>query len=286
MRIQVKELTYKYMIGTKFEQTAVDGISAEINSGEFVGLIGHTGSGKSTFMQLLNGLLMPTSGEVLLDGENIHLDKKRRYELRQKVGFVFQYPEHQLFESTILKDVSYGPGNLGLPEEEIINRAEEALLLVDIDRELFNKSPFELSGGQKRRVAIAGVLAMKPEVLILDEPAAGLDPKGRNHIFNLIKEMHRKLGLTIILVSHSMEVIASLSDKIIVMHGGKIALNGTPGMVFQDSEKLESMGLSIPTTTKIIRKLNEKGFKLNPELFDVNDVAKTIYESIKDRASS
>ena len=208
MSIKIVNLTHTYNKGTAMAKTALDSVNLEINDGEFIGLIGHTGSGKSTLIQHINALMKPSSGNIFLNDEDIHEDKNKLKDIRQRVGLVFQYPEHQLFEMTVFKDVCYGPTNLGLPQEEIEKRAKEALETVGISEELFEKSPFELSGGQKRRVAIAGILAMNPEVLILDEPTAGLDPRGRDEILNAVKEMHKKLGIIVILVSHSMEDVA------------------------------------------------------------------------------
>lgn len=246
MSIKINHLTHVYGENSVFEKKALDDINLEINDGEFIGLIGHTGSGKSTLIQHLNALLVPTSGEVLLNGENIYADKSKLKTIRQKVGLVFQYPEHQLFEMTVYKDVAYGPGNLGLSEDEIDKRVREALETVGLGDEIYEKSPFELSGGQKRRAAIAGVLAMEPEVLILDEPTAGLDPKGRDEILDAIKLMHEKRKITVILVSHSMEDVAKLVDRIVVLAKGKIAVTGTPKEVFAQTEKLESIGLAAP----------------------------------------
>ena len=278
MSIKINHLTHIYGKGTPFEKKALDDINLEINDGEFIGLIGHTGSGKSTLTQHLNALLVPTSGEVLLNGENIYADKSKLKSIRQKVGLVFQYPEHQLFEMTVYKDVAYGPGNLGLSEEEIDKRVRAAFDTVGISEDMYEKSPFELSGGQKRRVAIAGVLAMEPQVLILDEPTAGLDPKGRDEILDAIKKMHDMRNLTVILVSHSMEDVAKLVDRIIVMAGGKVALTGTPKEVFSQVDKLEAIGLAAPQISYVFSKLNQKGYDVPKDIYTVADATKALYE--------
>jgi len=278
MSIQVSHLTHKYSEGTTFEKTALDDVSFEIQDGEFVGIIGHTGSGKSTLIQHLNSLMKPTSGQIFLDGEDINADKKKLKSVRQKIGLVFQYPEHQLFEMTIYKDVAFGPKNLGLSEEEVDKRVKSALSIVGIDESMYDKSPFDLSGGQKRRIAIAGVLAMEPKVLILDEPTAGLDPKGRDEILDAIKNFHTQLKITVILVSHSMEDIAKLVDKIIVMNKGKLALMGTPKEIFSQVEKLETMGLAVPQITYVIYELNKKGYNLPQDIYTVDRATEILYE--------
>lgn len=262
MSIKINHLTYVYGEESVFEKKALDDINLEINDGEFIGLIGHTGSGKSTLIQHLNALLKPTSGEVLLNGENIYADKNKLKSIRQRVGLVFQYPEHQLFEMTVLKDVCYGPKNLGLDDDAAVERAKEALAMVGMTEKDYSKSPFELSGGQKRRVAIAGVLAMHPQVIVLDEPTAGLDPKGRNDILNQISALHRQTGITIILVSHSMEDVAKYVDRIIVMNRGEVFMDDTPKEIFRQSEALESVGLAAPQVTYVMRQLH----KIFPEL--------------------
>lgn len=278
MSIQINHLTHKYSIGTTFEKTALDDISLEIKSGEFIGLIGHTGSGKSTLIQHLNALIKPTSGEILLDGENINQDKTKLKSIRQKVGLVFQYPEHQLFEMTIYKDVAFGPTNMNLSQSEIDKRVRTALTIVGIDESMYEKSPFDLSGGQKRRVAIAGVLAMQPQVLILDEPTAGLDPRGRDEILEAVSGFHKKLGITIILVSHSMEDIAKLVDRIIVMNKGKVALSGTPREIFSEVTKLENMGLAVPQISYLIYELNKIGYNLPKDIYTIDEAVKILYE--------
>ena len=271
MSIEIKNLTYVYNPDTTFEKVAIKDINLQIEDGEFVGLIGHTGSGKSTLIQHMNALMKPTSGQILIDGMDINADKSKLKEVRQKVGLVFQYPEHQLFEMTIYKDVAFGPENLGLSKEEVDSRVREALSLVGIDEESYEKSPFDLSGGQKRRVAIAGVLAMKPKILVLDEPTAGLDPKGRDEILEKIKSMHEQLKMTVILVSHSMEDIAKLVDKIIVMHSGKVDLLGKPSEVFQQVERLGEIGLAAPQISYLMRGLAQKGFPVKTDIFTVEE---------------
>jgi energy-coupling factor transport system ATP-binding protein len=263
MSVEIKNLTHVYMKDTVFEHKALNNISLTIEDGEFVGLIGHTGSGKSTFIQHLNALLKPSSGNIIIDGINITSKGVALKKIRQTVGLVFQYPEHQLFEETVFKDVAFGPQNLGLPQQEIEARVKEALTLVGLDFDkLKDVSPFELSGGQKRRVAIAGVLAMKPKVLILDEPTAGLDPKGRDEILGEIKKLHQLQKLTVVLVSHSMEDIANLVDRIIVMSKGQIVLTDTPRNVFKQADLLQDIGLDVPQVTHLVNELNKKGLSI------------------------
>ena len=281
MSIKINHLTHVYGENSVFEKKALDDINLEINDGEFIGLIGHTGSGKSTLIQHLNALLVPTSGEVLLNGENIYADKSKLKTIRQKVGLVFQYPEHQLFEMTVYKDVAYGPGNLGLSEDEIDKRVREALETVGLGEEIYEKSPFELSGGQKRRAAIAGVLAMEPEVLILDEPTAGLDPKGRDEILDAIKLMHEKRKITVILVSHSMEDVAKLVDRIVVLTKGKIAVTGTPKEVFAQTEKLESIGLAAPQISYVFSELIQRGYDVPSDVYTVSEATEVLYKFLK-----
>lgn len=281
MSIKINHLTHVYGENSVFEKKALDDINLEINDGEFIGLIGHTGSGKSTLIQHLNALLVPTSGEVLLNGENIYADKSKLKTIRQKVGLVFQYPEHQLFEMTVYKDVAYGPGNLGLSEDEIDKRVREALETVGLGEEIYEKSPFELSGGQKRRTAIAGVLAMEPEVLILDEPTAGLDPKGRDEILDAIKLMHEKRKITVILVSHSMEDVAKLVDRIVVLAKGKIAVTGTPKEVFAQTEKLESIGLAAPQISYVFSELIQRGYDVPSDVYTVSEATEVLYKFLK-----
>ena len=281
MSIELKNVTHIYSKGSSFEKVALDNINLTINKGEFVGLIGHTGSGKSTLVQHLNALLKPHMGQVLINGEDIGADKSRLKDIRSRVGLVFQYPEHQLFDMTVYKDVSFGPKNLGLSDEEIKERVEAALQTVGIPQDLYEKSPFELSGGQKRRVAIAGVLAMRPEILILDEPAAGLDPRGRDEILNQIKKMHEDLNITVILVSHSMEDIARLVERILVINNGQIVLTGSPKEIFKQIDKLEAIGLSSTQSAYIIRDLRERGFLLSDDIFTVDEAVTAIAKALE-----
>ena len=281
MSIKINNLTYIYNPNTAFEKKALDNVSLEIETGEFIGLIGHTGSGKSTLIQHLNGTISPSKGAIFLDGENIYVDKAKIREVRRKVGLAFQYPEHQLFEMTVYKDVAFGPTNMQLSPEEIRNSVVSALDMVGIGEDLYEKSPFELSGGQKRRVAIAGVLAMNPQVLILDEPTAGLDPKGREEILNAIKRLHQERGITVILVSHSMEDVAKLADRILVMHKGKTAMMGTPKEIFCHTEELEQMGLAAPQVSYVFMKLKEKGFDVPLDVYTVEDAKDKLLELIK-----
>lgn len=276
MSISVKDLCFTYSEGTAFEHKALKNVSFEIQNGEFVGLIGHTGSGKSTLIQHLNGLIKPTSGEICYNGVNIYSQGYSLKELRGKVGLVFQYPEHQLFETDVLTDVCFGPKNLGLSEDEIQARAKAALKAVGMDSSFYEQSPFELSGGQKRRVAIAGVLAMKPEVLILDEPTAGLDPKGRDEILDQIKELNRKQGLTIIIVSHSMEDMAKYVDRVMVMADGEKKFDGKPKDVFRHYKELEAMGLAAPQITYVVQELKEKGVNIDDSITTVSEAVDAI----------
>ena len=257
--IQVDNLTYIYSQGTPWEHTALDGVSFSIERGEFVGIIGHTGSGKSTLIQQLNGLLKPTSGKILLDGTDIWTDKVTTRQARFRVGLVFQYPEYQLFEETVYKDIAFGPKNMRLTPEEIDRRVREAASFVGITEEQLQVSPFDLSGGQKRRVAIAGVIAMEPEVLILDEPAAGLDPEGREEILRNIDAYRRAKNATVIMVSHSMNDVARLTDRLLVLNGSHLALDGTPETVFARAQELLDMGLDIPDITRVFLELQKLG---------------------------
>lgn len=270
MNIKVEGLEYTYMPGTPYEKTAVHDVELSLSQGEFVGIIGHTGSGKSTLIQHLNGLLKPTSGRILVDGIDIADKDVKLRELRFKVGIVFQYPEYQLFDETVKKDISFGPHNMGLSEAEIEERVREAMELVGLDPVLAEKSPFELSGGQKRRVAIAGVLAMQPEILILDEPAAGLDPHGRNEILNQIGFMHREKNMTIVLVSHSMEDIAKMASRVIVMKDGTIAAQGSVHDIFRMGERLKEMNLDVPQITRLINELKRRGVPLPDDIYTVS----------------
>lgn len=276
MAIKIKDLEHIYSPGTPFEKTAIHDINLDIKKGEFVGLIGHTGSGKSTLIQHLNGLMKPTSGSVYINDQNIHDKEVSLKKIRQQVGLVFQYPEYQLFEMTVYKDVSFGPINMELEEDKVTRRVNESLELVGIEKEVFEESPFELSGGQKRRVAIAGVLAMNPDILILDEPTAGLDPLGRHEILGQIKKMHEKLGMTILLVSHSMEDIAKHVDRLIVMDQGTIAIDGEPREVFSKVKKLESIGLGAPQIKYIMEALSKKWKDLPQDILTVEEAADII----------
>ena len=257
--LEVTNLNYIYSAGTPFEHKALDNVSFAVNKGEFIGIIGHTGSGKSTLMQQLNGLLKPTSGRILLDGQDIWSDRKLTRQARFRVGLVFQYPEYQLFEETVYRDIAFGPKNMGLSAEEIDRRVREAAGFVGITEEQLQVSPFDLSGGQKRRVAIAGVIAMEPEVLILDEPTAGLDPVGREGILKNIESYRQAKNATVMMVSHSMEDVARLTDRLLVMNGSKLAMDAAPAEVFTHAEELVSMGLAIPQVTEIFLQLRALG---------------------------
>ena len=257
--LEVKNLTYIYSAGTPFEHKALDDISFSVERGEFIGIIGHTGSGKSTLMQQLNGLLKPTSGTMLLDGQDIWSDKKLTRQARFRVGLVFRYPEYQLFEETVYKDIAFGPKNMGLSPEEVDRRVREAAGFVGLTEQQLEVSPFDLSGGQKRRVAIAGVIAMEPEVLILDEPTAGLDPVGRSEILGNIQSYRKAKNATIMMVSHSMEDVARLTDRLLVMNGSKLAMDAPPAQVFTHAEELTQMGLNIPQVTQVFLELKKLG---------------------------
>ena len=262
--IEVRNLTHTYSAGTPFEHKAIDNMNFSVQRGEFIGIIGHTGSGKSTLMQHLNGLLKPTSGQVLLDGVDIHHDKKFTRQARFRVGLVFQYPEYQLFEETVYKDIAFGPKNMGLKEEEIDRRVREAAKLVGLREDQLSVSPFDLSGGQKRRVAIAGVIAMEPEVLILDEPTAGLDPASRAGILENIETYRRTKNATIMMVSHSMNDVARLTERLLVLSGSKIAMDGPPAEIFTRAEELLEMGLDIPDVTRVFLRLKQMGLPVEP----------------------
>lgn len=262
MGITIKDVNYTYSAGTPYEKKAVDNMNIEIQDGEFIGLIGHTGSGKSTLIQQLNALLEPTTGDIFMDGENIFASTESKKEVRKNVGLVFQYPEHQLFELTVYKDIAFGPKNMGLEEEEIEKRVEEAMQSVGLSKEIVELSPFDLSGGQKRRVAIAGVLAMNPKVLILDEPTAGLDPYGRDQILDEIMRIHKERNITVILVSHSMEDVAKYVDRIIVLAKGKKIFDDTKYNVFKEEKALGEIGLDVPVSTALLNKLMEQGFPI------------------------
>ena len=277
MSIKIENLTHIYMPKTPFEKKALDDINLVIEDGEFLALIGHTGSGKSTLIQHLNGLLEPSLGRILVDNIDITNKETKLTDIRKKIGLVFQYSEYQLFEETIEKDIAFGPNNLGLSEEEVSDRVKRAMEMVGLDYESYKDvSPFDLSGGQKRRVAIAGVIAMEPKVLILDEPTAGLDPKGRDDILEQIKTLHEKYKMTIVLVSHSMEDVGKLAERIVVMNKGKIALMGKPAEIFKEVETLESIGLAVPQVTYLMRALREKGFNVSDEVFTVEQGSKEL----------
>ncbi len=262
--LEVQNLTHIYSVGTPFEHIALDHISFAVEPGEFIGIIGHTGSGKSTLMQHMNGLLKPTEGKILLGGKDIWSDKKLTRQSRFRVGLVFQYPEYQLFEETVYKDIAFGPKNMGLKSEEIDRRVREAAGFVGLTEQQLQASPFDLSGGQKRRVAIAGVIAMEPEVLILDEPTAGLDPKGREEILSNIEDYRKAKNATIMMVSHSMSDVARLTDRLLVLNGAKLVMDGTPREVFAHAEQLLSMGLDIPEVTRVFLKMQKMGIDVEP----------------------
>ena len=274
--IKAENLRHVYSAGTPFEKVAIDDVNVEIDEGMLVGLIGHTGSGKSTFIQHLNGLLKPTSGKVICDGEDINSSKTASRDVRWKVGLVFQYPEHQLFEETVYSDIAFGPKNMGLSESEIDERVREAAGFVGLDESLLSVSPLELSGGQKRRVAIAGVIAMMPQVLILDEPTAGLDPAGRESILQNILAYRRETGCTIILISHSMDDVARLADRLVVFDGGRVAMDGTPAEVFEHAEELKRMGLTVPAATEIALALRARGIDIPESVYTINYLRKLL----------
>ena len=280
MLIILDKVNYVYSEGSGFEKKAIDDVSLTIDKGEFIGLIGHTGSGKSTLTQHLNGLLRATSGTIYYDSQDIYDKSFLMKNLRSKVGLVFQYPEHQLFESDVFTDVCFGPKNLGLDKKEVELRAFNALEMVGFPKELFYNSPFELSGGQKRRAAIAGVLAMKPEVLILDEPTAGLDPKGRDEILDQIKKLHDETGITVILVSHSMEDVAKYVGRLIVLDHGRVMYDDVPKKVFRNYKELESMGLAAPQLTYILNDLKEKGFDVDTDAITMEDAVATVKKAL------
>lgn len=269
--LETKNLSYVYSDGTPFRVTAINNINISIEKGEFVGIIGHTGSGKSTLVQHLNGLLTPSSGEVLLDGKNINESKITRRQARFKVGLCFQYPEYQLFESTVYKDISFGPKNMGLSEDEIDNRVKKAADFVGLKPDMLNKSPFDLSGGEKRRVAIAGVMAMEPEILILDEPSAGLDPRGRDMIAEMISSYRKTTGSTVIIVSHSMEDVAKSADKVLVMNKSEVEMFGTVNEVFSKVERLADIGLNVPQLTQIFLNLKHNGMAVRTDIYTIKN---------------
>ena len=282
MSIALEHVNYVYSPGTAYEKHALKDVSFEIEQGQFVGIIGHTGSGKSTLIQHLNGLVKATSGKILYEGQNIYEEGYDMKKLRSQVGLVFQYPEYQLFEADVLSDVCFGPKNQGLSREECEKCAREALALVGFPEKYYSQSPFELSGGQKRRVAIAGILAMHPRVLVLDEPTAGLDPKGRDEILDQIQHLHRETGMTVILVTHSMEDIANYVDRIIVMNRGEKMLDGTPKEVFSHYKELEKVGLAAPQVTYVMHDLKERGFPVSTDATTIPEAADEIMRSFHD----
>ena len=274
--LETRKLTHIYSPNTPFEHVAIRDIDFSAEKGEFLGIIGRTGSGKSTFIQHLNGLLTPTSGTVLFSGEDIHATKERTRAIRFKVGLVFQYPEYQLFEETVFRDIAFGPKNMGLSEAEIGERVREAAGFVGLPEAVLDKSPFELSGGQKQRVAIAGVIAMLPEVLILDEPTAGLDPRGRDEIIANIRQYQRSTGATVIMVTHSMEDVARIVDRLYVFDRGSIAMSGTPAQVFSHSEELKSMGLTVPKVTMVAARLRALGLNIPPDIYTTEQLKQVL----------
>ena len=286
MSIQVKNLKHIYEKGMPNESVALEDISFEVDDGEFLGIIGHTGSGKSTLLQHLNGLLKPDEGKIIIGGVDITADDVSMVEIRKRIGLVFQYPEYQLFEETVAKDVAFGPKNLGLSQEEIDSRVKEAVTMVGLDYDqIKDRSPFELSGGQKRRVAIAGVIAMGPEVLILDEPTAGLDPKAHKDILSMIEEVHRLTGNITILVSHNMADVARLSDKILVIDSGHLVVCGTPKEVFSQTQDREKMGIDLPPITRLTEELRKRGMKIEPTILSIDEAAGQIAEYLKARGN-
>lgn len=284
--LETQELTYTYSMGTPFEKTAVDHVSLSINEGEMIGVMGHTGSGKSTLIQHFNGLLQPTSGKVLLDGKDIWADKKKIRDVRFQVGLVFQYPEYQIFEETVFRDIAFGPKNMGLDEAEIKRRVLETANDIGLSEELMERSPFELSGGQKRRVAIAGVMAMEPKVLILDEPTAGLDPAGRDLILEHIKAYHRRTKNTILIVSHSMEDIATFADRILVMNKGSLFCFDETEKVFARADEISQIGLDVPQVTKIFLELKRRGLDFGKEVYTVGYARDLLLRCLKERAGN
>ncbi len=283
MSIVAEKVSYVYMPGSPFEAEALSGVSFTIADGEFVGIIGHTGSGKSTLVQHFNALIKPTSGKMTVQGVDIGEKGVSLNSLRQKVGLVFQYPEYQLFEETVEKDVAFGPKNLGLPEEEIHSRVEEALQLVGLDQKMLgSRSPFELSGGQRRRVALAGVLAMNPEVLILDEPSAGLDPHGRNEILALVSAIHEERGCTVIMVSHSMDEVARVASRVMVMDHGHLVMDGAPRQVYTQGEKLQQIGLGVPATVQLSQLLRDRGLEVPEGILSLQEMAQWVLDQCKE----
>lgn len=278
MAIKIKDLTHKYNEGTPFEKIALKNINIHIKDGTFLGIIGHTGSGKSTLIQMFNGLLKPTTGQVFVKGMDIHSEGVNKKQVRQSVGLVFQYPEYQLFEMTVYDDVAYGPKNLGLEGDALKERIEKSLRAVGLSEEFWKKSPFELSGGQKRRVAIAGVLAMNPDILILDEPTAGLDPKGREELFGQLKKMHEESNLTIVLISHSMEDVARYAKELIVLYRGEVAFSGETREIFKHRKELEQIGLGVPQIRHIMDELKEMGMEIDNNVLTVEEAAEKLIQ--------
>lgn len=281
--LETQNLTYKYSVGTPFEKVAIEDISISVEKGDFIGIIGHTGSGKSTLVQHLNGLLKPTSGTILLDGKDIHSDKNFTRQARFKVGLCFQYPEYQLFENTVYEDIAFGPKNMKLSKEEIKERVLRAAEFVGVRNDMLQKSPFDLSGGEKRRVAIAGVMAMQPEILILDEPSAGLDPKGRKVISEMIEQYRKNTGSTVIVVSHSMEDVAESADKVLVMNRGKVEYFASVDEVFSNAEHLVEIGLNVPEITKVFLALKKQGYDVRTDIYSVNEAKAELLRLFKER---
>ena len=281
--LQVQHLTHTYSVGTPFQRSAVEDMSFDVYDGEFLGIIGHTGSGKSTLIQHLNGLLRPTSGQILLHGKDIWAEPKKIRDVRFQVGLVFQYPEYQLFEETVYKDISFGPRNMGLDEGEVDRRVRQAARFVGLDDPILDKSPFELSGGQKRRVAIAGVIAMEPRVLILDEPTAGLDPVGVESILGNIRDYHQSNNATIILVSHSMEEVARTVDRLVVVNDGRIPFQGPPREVFRHGAELERMGLGVPQMTRVFSRLRAMGVDIDASVYTIPQAKETILRRLREK---
>lgn len=281
--LETQNLTYKYSVGTPFEKVAIENISISVEKGDFIGIIGHTGSGKSTLVQHLNGLLKPTSGTILLDGKDIHSDKNFTRQARFKVGLCFQYPEYQLFENTVYEDIAFGPKNMKLSKEEIKERVLRAAEFVGVRNDMLQKSPFDLSGGEKRRVAIAGVMAMQPEILILDEPSAGLDPKGRKVISEMIEQYRKNTGSTVIVVSHSMEDVAESADKVLVMNKGKVEYFASVDEVFSNAEHLVEIGLNVPEITKVFLALKKQGYDVRTDIYSVNEAKAELLRLFKER---
>ena len=281
--LETQNLTYRYSVGTPFEKVAIEDISISVEKGDFIGIIGHTGSGKSTLVQHLNGLLKPTSGTILLDGKDIHSDKNFTRQARFKVGLCFQYPEYQLFENTVYEDIAFGPKNMKLSKEEIKERVLRAAEFVGVRNDMLQKSPFDLSGGEKRRVAIAGVMAMQPEILILDEPSAGLDPKGRKVISEMIEQYRKNTGSTVIVVSHSMEDVAESADKVLVMNRGKVEYFASVDEVFSNAEHLVEIGLNVPEITKVFLALKKQGYDVRTDIYSVNEAKAELLRLFKER---